>query len=148
MHIGDKVSAQIYPETIIGAITADVAINQTVVNVSSTVLDNIEVGFRCYLFDGVNQDNCGKVIDVDKTNSQITLSPGAVYFNYSAASPTYVQMSIEMFSEMEIPREGIYNFGDSTIGGSYLPAGTPGRIIYENISGGVKRFVMYVEYLY
>jgi hypothetical protein len=144
---GDVVDLSVAPNTTIGAITADVGAPDTVINVSSTVTDNIDVGFIVTLFDGTNTSVCGKCTAKDAGAGTITVetAPGQAFL---AATPTYVQMTVYMMRNFEIGPPGRYIIGESKIGGSFVPAGTTIRVEYVNNGANQVRFRPWCEKLY
>lgn len=145
---GDCLEIIVAPDTIIGAITENVDIGVTkTFGVSSTVLDNIELGFLVGLFNGVNREAMGECVDIDITNSKITTSKYLTTNNFSAASPTYVEMGVQMAAiEAGPPRN--FQLGMNSIGASHLLPNTIIRGVYHNRSGTVKNFNFYYEYFY
>jgi hypothetical protein len=145
---GDIITWRIAPDTTIGALTADVAVNDTIINVSSTVTDNIALGFHCNLFDGVNTDELGAVIGVDSVAGTITVETAATQI-FLASSPTYVRMNIYFLKDVEMGHPGRLNIGDSKIESSYVPANTVVECQYTNNHETLdKRYVAYLEILF
>lgn len=144
---GDEFCALVAPETIIGAITADVTASDTVINVSPTVLENIQIGYVVHLDDLTNKDPLGEVLAIDKAAGTITVETGAVN-GFAAATPTYVKQTIVMAKDVRINGVARVELGSTKIGGSYLPTGTVIRIEYHNHSGTAKTFSAIAEYLY
>jgi hypothetical protein len=146
---GDKLDVQVFPDTVIGAITSAVAVDDTVINVGSTVTDNLDVGYFVTLTDGVNTESHGnRVIAIDEIAGTITLENG-VANAYSAASPTYVRMTVDVIHDMELST-GRFTVGESKIGASYLPANAVLRVRYYNGNGNAnpKSLVGIFDYLY
>lgn len=144
---GDKISTLIAPNTVIGTITSDVAINDTVINVSQTVRDNLELGYHVRLDDGTNNEELGQVTAIDNGAGTITVeTPSPVA--YAAATPTEVKSTIYMMQDVILTGEVRMEVGATKIGGSYLPANTVIRFRYNNLSGGAKTFSGILEYLY
>jgi hypothetical protein len=140
----DKARFCISPDTIIGAIGANVAINDTVITVSSTVLENINLGNLVRLTDGTNTEEYKEVISLDKANSTITLESGTVNA-FSAASPTYVQFMIEMVGDFwlgaadgVVPLEG----GEKA---TFIPANTTIRIAFFKAGTETKYLFIQLE---
>lgn len=144
---GDGIDVLIYPNTVIGYITADLSTGGTVINVSQTVIDNIYIGFYCRLDNGAMLECMGEVLEIDKANNQITVEKPSSN-NWSAASPTYVKITIKMADVKDIGPVGRHNEGEEKIGGSLLLKNKPIRVIYHNHTGGAKKFVFYVGHLY
>src|SRR3972149_7035921 len=100
---------------------------------SQTVYDNIAVGFSVKRYDGVNSNDLGDVLSVDKVNNTITMQTAATNA-FSAASPTYVKISVCRVKDFEFSKPGIYNIGEKKIGGSYFPANEVAVVKYLNKS--------------
>lgn len=146
-HIGDTISNIVAPNTIVGAITSDVNTSDTVINVSQTVIDYINLGFFINITDFVNSDNLGRVTFVDTINNTITVET-PVTNTFLAATPTYIQMSVKTIHDYTIGNPGKYVIGKSKIGGSYLAANTTIRVEYTNNGGSSKDFFTTIEFLY
>jgi hypothetical protein len=144
---GDGLEVQVYPNTIIGALTANVSIGNTIINVSQTVIDNMSIGFYCRLYDGNVIECLGRVLVVDKVNSQLTMQNPALN-NFSASSPTYIRMTIKMLETEDIGPAGSYSPGDSKIGASKIMGYKAVRVCYTNFTGGAKKFCFNVQHLY
>lgn len=129
---GDIMSVVLAPNTTIGAITADANINDTTLNVSQTVIDNIALGYYITITDFVNSDELNQVIAIDKVNNTITVeTPVQTAFT---ASGTYIQITIYYMDKWEIGRSWVYEFGNSKIGASTADENVVARVIYENKS--------------
>lgn len=144
---GDYFDATVGPETIIGTITSDVTASDTVINVSQTVLDNIQIGYLVHLDDLTNKDALTEVTAIDKVAGTITVATGAVN-GFAAATPTYVKQTVLMAKNIRLSGTVRIELGSTKIGGSFLPANTAIRITYNNISGTAKTFAAIAEYLY
>ena len=145
---GDCISVIFAPNTVIGAITADVSVDDDVFNVSPTVLDNIEIGFTFKLFDGVNQDNCGKVLEINKIAGTVKTENKAVNA-FLAGTPTYVQMEVIAVEHIRLNGSSIvFEIGDEKIGGSPMDKNVVFRFEYENNEGSAKVFTGLLGYLY
>lgn len=146
--MGDKISVIFAPNTIIGAITSDVTASDNVFNVSPTVLDNIEIGFTFKLFDGVNQDNCGLVTEIDKIAGTVT-TDGSATNAFAAATPTYVQMEVYAVQHVRLCCDNIvFDIGDEKIGGSPMDKDIVFRFEYQNNEGTAKTFTGLLGFLY
>lgn len=147
--IDDRIKINIAPDTTTGTITSDVTASDTVINVSQTVIDNVQIGYNLKLDDGTNVDDLGYVLSYDKTNLTVTMETAAVN-GFLAATPTYVKQTIPLLEDIEIDyTTASITIGATKIGGSYLPANTVIEFGYYNgdASGG-KRFRAIVEFLY
>lgn len=142
----DEVVVKIAPDTICGAIVAGLTAGVKVLSVSSTVLSSMKVGYAVEVTDGTNTDSLGYCTKVDKVAGTIEVSVAPVN-SFTAGS--YVSLTIEMVPWMRLKGSGFYvNMGESKIGGSYLPTGTPVVIRYRNNGTTARKFTVDVEYLY
>lgn len=145
---GDEAEVQVAPNTVVGALTANVAAGVKTLPVDATTIANMKVGYAVSITDGTNTDELGYCTKVDKTAGTIDVET-ATANAFSAASPTYVRLSVKMVPWKRLKGSGFLNeVGHSKIGGSYLAAGKILRIRYRNNSGTEKKFVVGVEYLY
>lgn len=147
-HQGDTIKTTIKPDTIIGTITSNVAVGDTIINVSPTVVKYMNIGYHMTLFDGVNSSNLMRVIAIDSIHNTLTMeSPSTIAF--SSTTPTYCQMNIINIFNYEIGPPNRYEFGQHSIGCSYLPANTKLRFNYTNKSTtNSKYFVYCFQYFY
>jgi len=146
LNAGDVIDFNISPDTIVGAITSDVAVDDTVINVQSSVIANMDVGKCCKLDDGTNNEKY-TVVSIDEDNNTLTLSQ-AVTNAYAAATPTYIKLSVCMVYGIEVSSASRIVLGESKIGGSYIPANTTFRWSYTNNGGSQVRVRAYLEFLY
>lgn len=147
-NVGDKVEAYVASDIITGAIQAPVAVNDTTITVTPTVIENTAIGYYLKLFDGVNQSDLGRVLGVDSANSQITVETGSDQ-NFSPLSPTYVQQTIKVIDDMFINHAGAkYSFAEKKMGGKAVPPGITFDIRYLNRTGGAKKFCYNMEFMY
>jgi hypothetical protein len=150
---GDVISWMISPNTTVGTITSDVSINDTVINVSQTVVDTVEIGYHIRLADatdpeGTNETLC-RVVSIDTVASTITVELPAT-LAWLAATPTLVQMNIYYLFNVEIaPGDHSIEPGKNKIGAAFVPANTIIRALYDNKHAtNSKKLVTYIEYLY
>jgi hypothetical protein len=146
---GDCFSIFLSENKIVGALTANVAENDTVINVSPTVVANCFIGMQIKLYDGTNEEKLGYLTGIDKANGTITVENGSTQA-FSAATPTYVRIIVEACKNIEMEETtASIQVGASKIGGSFVPAGTIVSVHYKNHDGAAgKRFKGIVEYLY
>ncbi len=146
-HLEDIMNLEVGPNTIIGIITNSITSPTNVVSVSSTVMDNIELGFYVSIGDGVNTDNLGRVIGINLENNTITTEnmTSSVFLFYS---PTYVFMTVKVIDNFIFGYPKEYTFGGHIIGGSYVPPNTLIRVRYIN-NGSVNKIIYpKIEMLY
>lgn len=118
-----------------------------VITVSSTVIDNTSNGNYLKLDDLTNSDDVGRVLYVDKENSQVYVETNPTN-TFSPLSPTYVRQTVYTVYNYKISEPWEYRIGESKIGGSYVPKDVVVRFLYDNQSTDTdKFFVGAVEYL-
>ena len=148
-NIGDVSSVISAHNTVIGLAISDVNISDTTINVSSTVLENIQKGFYCSLFNSSNNETSelNRVLSIDKDNSTITVE-NPIEKTFLASETILFRMSVYRMKDIALRREGEYQIGTTKIGASFLPANVPVSVFYTNNDGLAKNFTIYVEYLY
>lgn len=103
------------------------------VSVTNTVVGITMIGYYIKLDDGVNCDNCNKVLKVDKDNLKIYVQTNPTH-SFSPASPTYVRQTVYPLKDYEIGPPWLYNIGSGKIGGSYIKEDTIITVEYNNKS--------------
>jgi hypothetical protein len=145
---GDIIDLSVADNTVIGAIGAPVYTGNTEMTVTSTVTDNLSIGYFTSLTDGSQFSDLGEVLAIDKINSTITVQTPSTN-TFSPLSPTYVIMQVKVVENFSIPVENErYAFAEKKVGGKYLPANTPIYVKYTNNEGNAKVFSYNMEYLY
>jgi len=140
-NLGDNIEALVGPNTIIGVLSSPVTSGTTVLPVSSTVLDNISVGY----FVTVDSQNLGRVLEIDQDAETITVENETTA---SISAGEYILQTIKFISSFELVTEGRITLGDTKIGASYIPANTTIRCKYTNNGPIDKDFAVMIEYLY
>ena len=130
-YINDLISVEVGSNTVVGVITSNVVETDTVINVSSTVIQNVKRGHYIRLTDGVNASVRILVKSVDNSLNTLTLKD-QIGFSFSSASPTYVQLTVFVCKDHEFGEPGKYTIGEKTINGSYIPDGVSLKVIYVN----------------
>ena len=115
-------------------------------SVTSTVTANTFIGYYIKLFNGVNNDDVGRVLGVDIENSKIYVETAPT--NTFNAGTTYVRQTVYFMKDWDLGSAGSYSIGESKIGGSYIPTDTIVTATYTNNSSAERTFVGAVEYLY
>jgi hypothetical protein len=144
---GDEVRFEIGPDVVVGAITADAAINDTEITVNATALANCFIGSYIKLDDGTNTNDGNRIINIDNVNSKLTFET-ALTNNFLAATPTAIKRTVLMIPHLRLTGGQRLVMGESKIGGSYIPANTELKISYNNVSGTSKVFSVVIEYMY
>ena len=147
-HIDDEINVTVADGTIIGALQAPLYAGNSTMVVSSTVIDNIYLGYRLDVTDGVNLNDLGYIIDIDNGNAEVTMSESATN-TFSPLSPTYVRLTVPVIENFHIPTQNNrYAFAEKKVGGKYIPANTDLCLHYTNNSGNVKALAYNIEILF
>lgn len=143
--VGDTVNFEVAPDTVIGILTANADVNDSLFIVSPTVSENTFVGAFLVITDGQSLDDLGRVLKVaDNTVVTENVTTNA----YSATSPTYVRQTVRMAHNFQVAAPGRVEIGETKIGSSFIPANVVLRLRYENASGTAKSFGIIIELLY
>lgn len=149
---GDYIECLVAPDTVVGALTAPTSSGVTVLNVTSTVTDNIAVGFYCNLLDASNGQvyELGRVIGKSSVSGTITVED-APNLTLSPTGPVYVRMEASMVEHQILPHTAHQiDLGRTLKGASAIPAGTIIRFNYFDANGNSqgKKFIVVLEYFY
>ncbi|MFM2393072.1 MAG: hypothetical protein RLZZ546_1054 [Bacteroidota bacterium] len=145
IHNGDSIDISIAPETIIGVNTQEVLNNNNIIKVNSSILNILSPGFYIDITDGVNTNNLGRVLNIDKINEEITVEYNTIN-NFSIGS--YIRLSMHIVKNLKFPHAYIYIIGSSTLGGKPIPSNTPIQLKYYNSNNQEKEFTITFEYTY
>lgn len=140
---GNTFSVRMAPNTVVGAVTQDVNIGDTVISVSPTVLENIFPGYLV----SVGGESLGYVITKDVSSGTIEVEIPATQ-SHLASSPSFVSMTVESIKEVTFSGGARVDIGATKIGSSFLPRGTLIVITYEQTTGVAHFFSGIIEYLY
>lgn len=135
--IGDTISVLASPETTVGVLTAPANIGDTILNVNSTVLENMYRGFLVTIDDGINKDVLGRCTNIDITNSQISVQTP---LSYAFAAMVPVKISVYIIKDIHIGSAEKISIAAKGFKGKNIPAGMIVRVYYTNNSGTVKTF--------
>lgn len=114
-------------------------------NVSPTVIEHSEIGFHLKITDGVNSDDLGAIIYKDSNTVYTEFAPTNTY---SAASPTYVMMTVYVLKDHQAGHPTNHTVGDSKIGGTHVPANTIVYVTYKNNHNATQTLSGSVDHLY
>jgi hypothetical protein len=140
---GDSLEMVVAEDTIIGAITSNVAIDDTVINVSQTVVDNTKKG---YYIKCVGQD-WGRVVNIDNDALTITIESAATAA-ITATGSEYILQSVKYVPHLYLEGSDTMMVLEGGVGSSFLPANTVVKIKYHNDTGTAKTYSAIFEYFY
>jgi hypothetical protein len=140
-QLGNELSVIVAPETTVGILRESVSSGATVLPVSLTVIQNINVGYELF----IGSTNLGEIISKDDNALTVTLL-STIGTGYSANS--LVKMQVVNIKNLEITNTGRYTIGRSKIGGKHLPANVPVKLVYTNNTNTEVVFNYEIEYLY
>lgn len=116
--------------------------------VSPTVVENLQNGYEVNLYNGIQNEDLGRVVHVNKELYYVYVeqAPTLVFL---ASSPTYVRQTVYPIRNFELGEPWNQVIGESKIGASYIPPDVFVEVDYENMSPtGTKEITGRVELLY
>lgn len=147
-HVTDEITVAIAPDTIIGVITSNIQSGETVLPVSSTVIDNSFTGYDVGLYNGATSEALGMIMAHDSVNGNITVENATSIGWNTSPLTTYVRMTPILIDHCIMNSPGKYMFAEKKIGGKYFPANTAIEVRYKNNEGNAKNFIFNIEFLY
>lgn len=142
-NIGDIINIHTLPDTLVGFLTNNVNIGVNTFEVND--ITNLVIGFLLSIDDGINKNNMGEIIAIDKVNNIITTSLSTtVAFNYGAL----IKITIDRIRNIVINKAEDIEMGIKKVDSSGLPAGSIMRIIYQNNSSQDKKYILKLRIQY
>lgn len=140
---GDSLEMTVADDTIIGAITANVAVDDTVISVSQMVIDNTYCGFylKC------EGQEWGRVVGMDTELLTVTIETPATAA-ITATGAQYVLQTVKYVPHLYLEGSDTMMVLEGGVGSSYLPANTVVKIKYHNDTGTEKTYSAIFEYFY
>jgi len=135
---GDDVLFYVSPNKTIGVITSTVEIGDSIINVNSTVIDNIKLGFMVT----INGEELGKCVEIGPSTITVDAEATAQH-----AYGSYFQISVLVAN---LIMNGNTNHVKVEVGINTLriPAGETIRIVYNRNSAGTGSFIYNLSYQY
>ena len=146
-QIGDIISFDVSPDTVIGILNQDISINDTIIYVSQAVIELIYLGLYIKFDDGTNITTNNQIIAIDKVNNTFTVED-PIDTVFLAVTPTILKITINYVENVEIAQPGNYYIGQNKIGSSYVSANTVIRLRYDNKGQEDKTPIFILEILY
>ena len=146
-HEGDCITMELPSNLLIGALTQNISINDTIINVTQDVTDNVDLGYYLTLNDGTNSESLGRILTIDKINLTVTMENAATTA-YAAVTPTLIYLTAYGLKEYEIGAPAHRYFGNDFISSTHVPTNLVGIISYLNRSSTAKNLVLEYEYMY
>ena len=127
---GDFIDLFIIPlnDGIVGAITSNSISGQSIISVSSTVIQNVKIGY--FLKIGT-ENNYYEIKSVDIVNNQITLETN---LTETKTAGTYVKLRVAFLKDCYVFNNNEFSVGADIAGGMGLPKGYSLHIHYNHIS--------------
>lgn len=141
----DVINVFTSPNITIGKITAPVKINDAVLNVDESTVNNITVGHFIRLNDNKNTESLGQVIEVSETDILVTTASTQ---NFENLETTLIQTSTPLILNYNILTDQPIVFHYNKVGYIYLTANTTIRISYQNTNGEKNKVAFTLEYYY
>jgi len=157
-NVGDQVNCVLDRNRTIGALTADCKTGDTKINISPAGIASMSTtvgGVAATLLDGL----CIQYYDQDTkttvdlgTIKTVNLSTGEITIDtelpQNLVAGKYIQINRYMVKDYYIYNENIHSLGYCKLGGSYVPTGIKGSILYKNNSYVPKSFSLMIEFYY
>ncbi len=144
-HRGDIVNLQIAPQVTVGAIIQPALIGNNYFYVNTEALSYLNVGYICYITNGVNTDELGDIVNIDYTLNKVYVE-SPIINSYSPGS--FVKMTVNPLRNLVLSEPQVHTVGDSKIGATYIPKNNIVRLVYTNNSSEAKDFTWQCEMLY
>lgn len=150
--IDDEISFLAEPETLIGQITQDANIGDTVLNVpqQTAELPNLVKGMEIVIENSSNsptKEDLGRITAIDPVNFTIIVEVAPSQL-FAAGSNLLINTYVLRNFIIQKGDGQEYMFGQKGIGARETPANTLNRIIYRNNNGLAKTFYIFFEYYY
>jgi len=143
--LGDELTIQVAPNTLIGAIIQPLNVGDTSIYVSPTVIENIKKGYYIGLY---QSDDTGieisQVLSIDAANSCLKINPSDV----SANAGSYIAMCAKLIPYLYFSSLDKIEVGKHIPSGQRIAKDISIRVIYKNNNGIAKKVSFFVEYLY
>ena len=146
-NANDEFDVLINPDTIVGVIVANTAVNDKNIYVSPTVLEHCKAGFHILLDDGVTNEE-HLVVSINHEGGYITLRDGVNHvFN---GMVTMVKLRVYVVKAYALANDTsmTHKIGYGAFSGKSLTPGTIIRLVYRNSSSLSKTFHIALEYVY
>lgn len=140
-NLGDEASMIFSPDTLVGVSIAPSLSGNTTIQVSSTVLGVLQLGYCLTIGDFY----LGAVVSIDKETSIVGFT-NPLDIDYAAMS--YIKMCVPLVEIYHFVGVGSVNIGGAKIGTTPIPPNTVMRISYNNKNGLAKRFAIFIDYSY
>ena len=140
--VGDEIKVVAAPETTVGAITSQIEIGNTIINVTSTAIQYMFRGCECVLDDGVNK-HVTSIIEKNSDLGTVTIKNPSPY---SYSTGTLIKMGIYVIKYIKLINLDPVEIGGKGIKGKDIKKGTVLRIYYTNNNGSSKTVYWRPEY--
>lgn len=144
-NIGDTINAYAGPDTTIGVNTETIGQNVSVINVNSTVLQNIKLGYVVSVVNNTQNINMGECISIDTVNSRITCN---IVASEGVGPGANIKVSRQIMKNITFTSNNIINLANKNVSSTSFPANTIARLVYTNNSNTQKTFCYNTEFAY
>lgn len=144
INAGDLLSIIPAPDTVIGALIADVNISDTSMVVSSTVLDIVVRGLNITIYDGVNRNELGMVTVLDSLTNTVSFENPLTNDFFVGAVILFNVRVIKDYEFSTLSHK--FKFGAKGFKGKDVPANTIIRFYYTNNDGAAKKLFINAEF--
>jgi hypothetical protein len=157
-NIGDVLSCVLDRNRTIGSLTSDCKLGDTKIyipaaniastattvnNVAASTIDGL--GVQYYDADTKTTIDLGTIKSTDLATGALTLDKP---LTQDLSSGKFIQINRYMVKDYYLHSDSIQSLGYSKLGGSYIPTGIKGSIVYKNNSYIPKSFSLMIEFYY
>lgn len=148
VHRGDKINCYAIPQqSVIGQITSNISVGDNNISVSTSVINNIKIGYNICVNDGINNNYIGEISSINSSNSTVSLDCQSSN-NYLCATPTSVNICFNRIKNLVFSEPMIYDIGGQLSKAAYVQSNADIKIIYNNNSLSNKTLCILIEYYY
>jgi hypothetical protein len=139
--VGDEMTVEAAPNSVVGAIIQNVNIGDTSIYGSPTVMENAKRGYWCNIYPAGTEISRICTVEAD----HIGICPPATM---NIAAGNYISVTPKIIPYVYFNSAGKLEIGKTLQMGQRVPKGEIIRIKYKNNNGLAKKISWFIEYLY
>lgn len=129
-HIGDKIDIAANLNQTVGMLGENISPGDTIIHVPVAISLYGYLGFYIRVTDGVNTNDLGYIVSMDKVNNTVVVKTPAT--NSFDKTNTFVQMTYYVIKDFTISGIGHHAFGSDLLSGANIPLNTAVSFTYTN----------------
>jgi hypothetical protein len=142
-NAGDILNVDINPNKIVGINIIPCTPSQTIIYVSPTVIQNLQVGFDVSITNGVTVDDLGQCLEI---KGDYIIVENQLINSYSIGA--YIRLTVPLVRDLSFSGASSERVIEGTTKTSLLPKGVPILLKYDNLTGTEAKFVFDLEVLF